>query len=1138
MSCLYSASFHRPSGALLLALVAGSAWAGVTVTLNQPAGPLASLETFEFQAQVTGSGDDPGVQWSVFVRASPGPWRLAGPQDQVWLEQLPGGRARFRAGADWPRTLRVEARSSAAPEALAVVDVLVRPVKTVRKGLARPRSGPVPAAQRIAFPLAFAGDEPGQELVPLAAAWDPGTAPGSLVVLDGSTFHGPRLVRLHLDGRRAVLAGPDQLKPTWVPGPRGTPRPGGLAVRPDGGVVLADPARDRILLVKDGAVTVLAGAGQDGATGDLGSDGRPLEALRVRLAQPLGLAAAADGSVVFAEAAAHRIRRITPEGFLHTLAGPEGTPCFDAKGQLFKSQGPGPARPTGVGLAPDGRVLFIDSRGLALRALEPSGGLATLAGLAVQTTDLEGPGDPVAAWPEDPAPLAVTPDGAALHWQPGGSGALRLCTPAKDLVTVAGGPMATLDPDAGGQGSADSLSLSGAPCGLAALPGGGFLAILPGGWTWYVGPGPQDQPAALTVAQAVRAWRDGRREEAEALLAPLRQASRGESKDSAAGPVLGAWAALEAFRVQTSAALPGDGRVPEGKRSDGDTRLGAASGTAVSSLGPASADSKAEAPQSFTFGLAADTATTPGWKPEEAAFSFGDPGGFSFAGAPQVETKRESVPFSLSSPGDAGSFEPGAFDFGARPKLLADAAPTRLVWSLTRLKDCPQFHGFGIDRSGALPDLVCLGSANSYRVALDGTVQDLGSHDMGEGTLDEQLAQDDHWSLLAAPGGGILAGNRRTGIVTRIERGTATLVAGRFGAGTLEVTGPDGRLPRAVDADLSPLEAMVAAPDGRILVAQAGANLIRAIGRDGTLTTVLRPEDALDFPPPPVQELAPVLTGLDLRPDGRPVCTYVRVVRDGRFFNVLVEQDERGLCRALGEVPANSLPAGHSKARWDLCSPSARPNGGVVFVDGGRGRVCLLPARSGVETLAERDPELTVTDRAYMFPADACFGDPQAAAWVPGGAVFLDSLGRLRYIGPGRGEPDLADLVERAVGAVRKKRPQEAERIRAALRRRIALLPQRPGERIRLDEVLDLFATPLARRGAEAIFLHSGRKTPALPRPVMRHILGFLAGEEDVQRQALQAMVALTAIENRLDGVLGSNGQRADQDETPGTLFE
>jgi sugar lactone lactonase YvrE len=114
-------------------------------------------------------------------------------------------------------------------------------------------------------------------------------------------------------------------------------------------------------------VRVLAGDGvrqsRDGDTG------------RARFSEPFGLAAAADGTVYVSDAGgADRIRRITPDGFVATIAG--WRPGF--------ADGVGPearfSTPSAVALDTDGALYVADTGNNAIRRVTPDGHVTTYAG--------------------------------------------------------------------------------------------------------------------------------------------------------------------------------------------------------------------------------------------------------------------------------------------------------------------------------------------------------------------------------------------------------------------------------------------------------------------------------------------------------------------------------------------------------------------------------------------------------------------------------------------------------------------------------------------------------------------------------------------------------------------------------------
>lgn len=90
-----------------------------------------------------------------------------------------------------------------------------------------------------------------------------------------------------------------------------------VAVDPAGNVYIADARNHRVRKVTpDGIITTIAGIGRGQFSGD---NGRATDA---DLRQPMGLALASDGSRYIAEGGGDRIRRVDAAGIITKVAGP------------------------------------------------------------------------------------------------------------------------------------------------------------------------------------------------------------------------------------------------------------------------------------------------------------------------------------------------------------------------------------------------------------------------------------------------------------------------------------------------------------------------------------------------------------------------------------------------------------------------------------------------------------------------------------------------------------------------------------------------------------------------------------------------------------------------------------------------
>lgn len=114
-------------------------------------------------------------------------------------------------------------------------------------------------------------------------------------------------------------------------------------------------------------VVVLAGDGNPGV--------RDGDAFSARFSDPFGVAASGDGSIYVADAGyAQRIRRITPDGIVLTIAG-GGQGYADGRGASARF-----STPSGLALAP-GDVLYVaDTGNNAIRRITPDGMVSTMAG--------------------------------------------------------------------------------------------------------------------------------------------------------------------------------------------------------------------------------------------------------------------------------------------------------------------------------------------------------------------------------------------------------------------------------------------------------------------------------------------------------------------------------------------------------------------------------------------------------------------------------------------------------------------------------------------------------------------------------------------------------------------------------------
>ncbi|MDO7848010.1 NHL repeat-containing protein [Hymenobacter sp. M29] len=144
--------------------------------------------------------------------------------------------------------------------------------------------------------------------------------------------------------------------------------PYGLAVDGQGVVYVSDFENNRIRKVlPNGTVSTLAGTGGRGSVDGPGSS--------AQIANPEGLALDGQGNLYVSEFGGHRIRKITPNGTVSTLAG-TGTKGFaDGPGNMAQF-----FAPTGITIDAHGDLLVAEIGNHCIRKVTPAGVVTTVAG--------------------------------------------------------------------------------------------------------------------------------------------------------------------------------------------------------------------------------------------------------------------------------------------------------------------------------------------------------------------------------------------------------------------------------------------------------------------------------------------------------------------------------------------------------------------------------------------------------------------------------------------------------------------------------------------------------------------------------------------------------------------------------------
>lgn len=149
--------------------------------------------------------------------------------------------------------------------------------------------------------------------------------------------------------------------------------PNGLAVDAKGNLYIADTGNDRIRKVTaGGGISTIAGNGTRGFGGDGGA------ALSASLNVPTDVTVDATGNVYIVDQGNHRIRKVTPDGTIRTVAG-SGSPGFSGDG--------GPAvqatlnSPSAIKIDKAGNILIADRDNHRIRKVNATDGrITTMAG--------------------------------------------------------------------------------------------------------------------------------------------------------------------------------------------------------------------------------------------------------------------------------------------------------------------------------------------------------------------------------------------------------------------------------------------------------------------------------------------------------------------------------------------------------------------------------------------------------------------------------------------------------------------------------------------------------------------------------------------------------------------------------------
>ncbi|MEV8047200.1 RICIN domain-containing protein [Streptomyces griseoluteus] len=260
-------------------------------------------------------------------------------------------------------------------------------------------------------------------------------------------FAGHRVRKITTDGRISTVAGTGRAGFSGDNGPAASAQlnsPREVAVDREDAVYVADAGNNRIRkITADGTITTVAGTSTAGFAGDGGP------ATAARLSGPFGVAVDSTGTVYFSDYYNNRVRKVAPDGTISSVAG-NGTGAYRGDG------GPATAAqlkgPHAVVLDSAGELYIADYGNNRVRRVAADGTISTVAGTGAAGF---GGDDGPAASAKLSGPTGVVVDSAGdLYVADYGNNRVRRVAADGTISTVAGTGTAGFGGDDGPAASA------------------------------------------------------------------------------------------------------------------------------------------------------------------------------------------------------------------------------------------------------------------------------------------------------------------------------------------------------------------------------------------------------------------------------------------------------------------------------------------------------------------------------------------------------------------------------------------------------------------------------------------------------------------------------------------------------------
>ena len=244
-------------------------------------------------------------------------------------------------------------------------------------------------------------------------------ARGNVIVTEGSQSNRVRIITP--SGAVQTITGSEE---GYADGPGASAlfnTPSAIAIDKRGNLIVADSSNNRIRMIStEGVVSTLAGSPSPGY--------RDGPADQAQFDSPVGVAVDREGNIFVADTYNDRVRKISAAGVVSTIAG-AGTPGLvdgPAEGAMFDT-------PCGIAVDDQGNLFVADTGNDAVRKITAQGDVSTIAGAA------QNAGAPYAPDGELDLPvgIAVTHDGF-LFVASQGNGCVHRITPEGEIALFAG----------------------------------------------------------------------------------------------------------------------------------------------------------------------------------------------------------------------------------------------------------------------------------------------------------------------------------------------------------------------------------------------------------------------------------------------------------------------------------------------------------------------------------------------------------------------------------------------------------------------------------------------------------------------------------------------------------------------------